>query len=56
MQEASLTLYDLRGRVTLFQKLTQNQLQIDISELKQGVYLAKFVNEDQTYTCKFIKR
>jgi hypothetical protein len=56
IEEASLTLYDLRGRVTLLQKLTQNQLQIDISELKQGVYLAKFVNGDQTYTCKLIKR
>jgi uncharacterized repeat protein (TIGR01451 family) len=56
MQEASLTLYDLRGRVTLLQKLTQNQLQIDISELKQGVYLAKFVNGDQSYTSKLIKK
>ena len=56
MQEASLTLIDLRGRVTLLQKLTQNQLQIDISELKQGVYLAKFVNGDQSYTSKLIKK
>jgi uncharacterized repeat protein (TIGR01451 family) len=56
MQVASITLYDLRGRVTLLQKLTQNQLQIDISELKKGVYLAKFVHGDQTYTSKLIKK
>jgi uncharacterized repeat protein (TIGR01451 family) len=56
MQEASITLYDLRGRVRLLQKLTQNQLQIDISEFKKGVYLAKFVHEDQTYTSKLIKK
>jgi uncharacterized repeat protein (TIGR01451 family) len=56
IEEASLTLYDLRGRVMLLQKLTQSQLQIDISELKQGVYLAKFVNGDQTYTSKLVKK
>ena len=51
-----LTLYDVRGRVTLSRKLTQNNLQIDVSGLDQGIYLAKLKIGDRSFTSKLIKK
>lgn len=56
LEEGSLTLYDVRGRVTLSRKLTPDNLQIDISNLDQGVYLAKFTNGNKVYTSKLVKK
>ncbi|AGC75172.1 putative secreted protein (Por secretion system target) [Nonlabens dokdonensis] len=56
IEEGRLTLYDVRGRVTLSRKLTQNSLQIDISELDQGIYLAKLTTGDRSFTTKLIKK
>jgi uncharacterized repeat protein (TIGR01451 family) len=56
IEEASLILYDLRGRVTLSRKLTQDNLQVNISNLDQGIYLAKFTSGSKTYTSKLVKK
>ncbi|WP_438968710.1 T9SS type A sorting domain-containing protein [Nonlabens sp.] len=56
IQEANLTLYDVRGRVTLSRKLTPDNLQIDISNLDQGIYLAKFTNGSKVFTSKLVKK
>ncbi len=56
IEEGTITLYDVRGRVTLSRKLTQNNLQIDISDLNQGIYLAKLTIGDRSFTSKLIKK
>jgi hypothetical protein len=51
-----LVLYDMSGKLVLQQKLTPNPSQVNISELKNGIYLLEIQENNQAiYHEKFIK-
>ncbi|MEP5096935.1 MAG: T9SS type A sorting domain-containing protein, partial [Nonlabens ulvanivorans] len=56
LENAQVVLYDVRGRITLSRKLTNNHPQIDLTELPAGIYIAELRNGDETYTTKVVKQ
>ncbi|WP_438962357.1 T9SS type A sorting domain-containing protein, partial [Nonlabens sp.] len=56
IENAELVLYDVRGRITLSRKLTNNNSQIDVSNLPAGIYIAELSNGNQVYTSKLVKQ
>ena len=55
LDDASVVLYDLQGRIALSRKLTQEQSTINIEALPVGVYLIELKQGDSSYTGKIIK-
>ncbi|PQJ32236.1 cell surface protein [Nonlabens arenilitoris] len=56
LDNAQVVLYDVRGRITLSRKLTNNNPQLDFTDLPAGIYIAELRNGDQTYTTKVVKQ
>ncbi|GAK89275.1 hypothetical protein JCM19297_1103 [Nonlabens ulvanivorans] len=56
LDNAQVVLYDVRGRITLSRKLTNNNPQLDLTDLPAGIYIAELRNGDETYTAKVVKQ
>ncbi|MGJ8684554.1 MAG: T9SS type A sorting domain-containing protein [Nonlabens sp.] len=56
LENAELVLYDVRGRITLSRKLTNNNPQLDLTDLPAGIYIAELRNGDAVYTTKVMKQ
>jgi len=56
--EVALTLYDLLGQAVLHKDLSfksgQNNTELMLGDLSNGIYLLKMVKDDQVYTNKII--
>ncbi|MEY2830256.1 MAG: hypothetical protein RIQ33_2114, partial [Bacteroidota bacterium] len=55
-EEKKLILIDATGRLMLQKSFTSNQTTIDISELNQGIYIAKIISEKGITESKLIKQ
>ncbi|MFM2226613.1 MAG: hypothetical protein RJA07_2815 [Bacteroidota bacterium] len=55
-EEKKLILIDATGRLMLQKTFTSNQTTIDISELNQGIYIAKIISEKGISESKLIKQ
>ncbi|MEY2828945.1 MAG: hypothetical protein RIQ33_803 [Bacteroidota bacterium] len=55
-EEKKLILIDAIGRLMLQKSFTSNQTTIDISELNQGIYIAKIISEKGITESKLIKQ
>ena len=55
LQNATLDIIDIQGRLILKQPLQQGKTDINISGLAQGIYILKLSNENTTETTRFIK-
>ncbi|MFM2226611.1 MAG: hypothetical protein RJA07_2813 [Bacteroidota bacterium] len=55
-EEKKLILIDATGRLMLQKTFTSNQTTIDISELNQGIYIAKIISEKGITESKLIKQ
>ncbi|MDA9339557.1 T9SS type A sorting domain-containing protein [Polaribacter sp.] len=53
--EANVEFYDYMGRLTLSQKISISDPQINVSNLSSGMYLLKVLSDDKIGTQKFIK-
>jgi len=56
LDNADFVLYDLRGRITLSRKLTNNNPRVDMTDLPAGIYIAELRNGDTVYTSKIVKQ
>ncbi|MBF4985151.1 T9SS type A sorting domain-containing protein, partial [Nonlabens mediterrranea] len=56
LENAEIVLYDVRGRITLSRKLTNNRPQLNLTELPAGIYIAELRNGDEVYTSKVVKQ
>lgn len=56
LDNAEIILYDVRGRITLSRKLTNNNPQLDLADLPAGIYIAELRNGDEVYTSKLVKQ
>lgn len=54
-KEATLAIYDLRGKLLITNSLINSEQTIDISELANGMYVAKITESDNVKVIRFIK-
>ena len=54
--EAQVSIYDQTGRLVLSQPINALQMGIDISQLIQGLYVAKVATANQSQTISFLKK
>lgn len=47
LQNCRFEIYDVKGKLIKSQRLTENKSNIDINNLKKGIYIIKIVNNDQ---------
>jgi hypothetical protein len=52
----SYEIVDIADRIIFKEKLNKNNTAVDISELKNGIYILKLRNKDEFHTMKFIKK
>lgn len=53
--EASLCIYDAIGRIMLQEALSSEKHKLDISNLKQGLYILHVSDKEKTYVFRFLK-
>jgi hypothetical protein len=53
--ESSVSIININGQILKQQKLTNTITSLDISDLSNGVYFAKYISEDKTQLVKIIK-
>lgn len=51
-----LSIISMNGSVVLSRNIDANKTSIDVNSLADGVYIIKTVNNNATYTIKFIKQ
>lgn len=59
VKSGNLEIYDINGRLVFTKKFEDNNslnLNVDVSNLKSGVYIAKIINSKFTESIKFIKK
>lgn len=54
--EAQVSIYDQTGRLVLSQPINALQMSLDISQLSQGMYVAKVATPTQSRTISFLKK
>lgn len=54
--EAQVSIYDQTGRLVLTQPINALQMSLDISQLAQGLYVAKVATPNQRQTISFLKK
>ena len=54
LKHLNYQLYDLRGSVLLSGNPTENQIELDVSDLKSGTYLLKIVGQDKLLSKKIV--
>lgn len=54
--EAQVNIYDQTGRSVLTQTLNALQMRLDISQLPQGLYVAKITTANESQTISFLKK
>lgn len=54
--EAQVSIYDQTGRLVLTQPINALQMSLDISQLSQGLYVAKVATANQSQTISFLKK
>ena len=54
--EAQVSIYDQTGRLVLSQPINALQMSLDISQLSQGLYVAKVATANQSQTISFLKK
>jgi hypothetical protein len=55
LQNASLSIYDIQGKLLLHQNISHAQTQIDISSFAKGIYIVKVQTDKETLQSKFVK-
>jgi hypothetical protein len=55
-EAANLLIYDNVGKLILTKELGEAQKQVDVSFLKTGFYILKWVTKNETSTASFIKK
>jgi uncharacterized repeat protein (TIGR01451 family) len=55
LEDSQIILYDLTGRITLSQKLTKENNEVNLSELPKGIYIAELRSGNELYTSKIVK-
>ncbi len=55
LQNTTVSIYDIQGKLLLQQNINQPQTELDISGLAKGIYIIKVTNEKETMQSKFIK-
>jgi photosystem II stability/assembly factor-like uncharacterized protein len=54
-EHATLQLFDINGKLILTKRLSANENKLDISTIKNGLYIAKIISPDNVKTTKIIK-
>jgi len=54
--EAQVSIYDQTGRLVITQPINALQMCLDISQLSQGLYVAKVATANQSQTISFLKK
>jgi photosystem II stability/assembly factor-like uncharacterized protein len=55
LQNTTVSIYDIQGKLLLQQNRLQPQTELDISGFAKGIYIIKLINEKETMQSKFIK-
>ncbi len=55
LQNTTVSIYDIQGKLLLQQNILQPQTELDISGFAKGIYIIKVTNEKETIQSKFIK-
>ena len=56
LQNTSLSIYDIQGKLLLQQAIEQSQTGLNISRFEKGVYVIKVNNDNNTMYSKFLKK
>jgi hypothetical protein len=55
LQNTSVTVFDMQGKLLLQQTITQQQTELNINQFAKGIYVVKVQNEKEIMQSKFIK-
>jgi hypothetical protein len=55
LQNTSVSIYDIQGKLLLQQNIQQVQTEIDIATFAKGIYIIKVNNENESMVNKFVK-
>jgi hypothetical protein len=55
LQNTSVSIYDIQGKLLLQQSITQPQTELTITQFAKGVYIVKVNNDKDTLISKFVK-
>jgi hypothetical protein len=53
--DGEISIYDIFGKCVVHQKIYNNNMEIDVSQFKQGTYMVKVITNNLTHTTKFVK-
>ncbi|MFZ4402296.1 MAG: T9SS type A sorting domain-containing protein [Bacteroidales bacterium] len=55
LQNTTVSIYDIQGKLLLQQNITQPQTELNIASLAKGIYVVKVNNNKQSLVSKFVK-
>ena len=55
LQNTTLSIYNIQGKLLLQQAVVQSQTELNISSFFKGIYVAKVNNEKESFVSKFMK-
>jgi len=55
IQNSTVSIYDIQGKLLLQQKIMQQQTELNISQFAKGIYIVKVNNDKETVQSKFVK-
>ncbi|NVN95702.1 MAG: T9SS type A sorting domain-containing protein [Bacteroidetes bacterium] len=55
LQNTTVSIYDVQGKLLLQQNITQPQTELNIAPLAKGIYILKVNNDTKSMQSKFVK-
>jgi hypothetical protein len=55
LQNTTISIYDIQGKLLLQQAISQHQTELNISQLAKGIYIVKVNNDKNSMVSKFVK-